>query len=125
MNEKIFVLLKISACIGALLWSLYTFRPLAIAIAIVFCVSLFFPRSSHRAWPPVVFGALTLLIPMQPYTVTFLNVKGEARVVSCCPGGPPYSRKGWKRAVEREGLGECKFCSDISTGFNPRYFLVW
>ena len=124
MNPNIYIFLKILACIITLFWVLFTFRPIAIATGIIFCLSLFFARSSRLGWPQIVFGVLTLVIPMQLYTMTLLNVEGGPRVVSCCPGAP-YVREGWKRAMERQESGECKFCSDMSTGFNPRYFLVW
>lgn len=123
MNKKIQFVVKALACLAILLWAVYTLRLLAMIASIGFCISLFVKYSRKKVWLILGFGILALIIPFQPYAVTFINADGKPKIISCCPGSP-YVRT-WQSVKKKQQAGECKLCSDISTGFNPRYFLVW
>jgi len=124
MNIKAHLVTKVLMCLVLLLWATYTLRPVAIIVAIGFCVSLLVSKIQQKVWPAVVLGLLVLIIPLQPYTVTFVNIEGAPKFLSCCPGGPPYIEN-WRSTIKKQDTGECMFCSDISTGFNPKIYLVW
>ena len=122
MNNKVSISLKVIGCVILLFWALYTFRILAVISAVLFCITVFLFRGKKRAWIPALFLVTALILPWQPYAVTLLDVDGGPKIVACCPGAP---YRDWEGTVKKQKAGECKFCSDISTGFNPRYFLVW
>jgi hypothetical protein len=64
------------------------------------------------------FLAATLL----PFDVTLRTAPGPPQFVSCCPG-IPY--RDYRDALEKDRRGACLFCSDLFTGFEPRYYLIW
>jgi hypothetical protein len=111
------------AFIALFLWAAITSRPLSMIASIGFFICLFIEPSRLKVLSIIGFFVLAVIIPFQPYAITFISAKGYPKIVCCCPGSP-YGRN-WQDVKKKQQAGECMFCSDISTGFNPRYFLIW
>jgi hypothetical protein len=115
----------IAAVVGVLLsviWFLFSIRLIALPLLAMLIVVLSIPSLRIRrtlltgTW--FAFLAATLL----PFDVTLRMAPGPPHFVSCCPG-IPY--RDYHAALEKARRGTCLFCSDLFTGFEPRYYLIW
>jgi hypothetical protein len=106
----------------ALVWTLYTLRLGAVLAALLFIGALAIPALRQRRWLLAVLIAVVVLYPLQPVDITFRSTVGLPKLVRCCPGAP-YRNLEATRAMDRAGA--CLFCSDIGSGFDASWFLVW
>jgi hypothetical protein len=116
----------VAAVVGVLLtalWFLLSFRLVALPILIALVVIL--SRRSLRSKPLLLLSAWIALfvVTIQPFDVRLRTVPGGPRIITWCPGPVPY--RDYRDALERDRRGECRFQTDIFTGFDATYYLVW
>lgn len=122
MRKALRILLGMFVVLAALIWAVLAMRLLALPVLLVAIASLLIGPVRRRrvylvgAW--LLFLALTLL----PFDVTLRSAPGPPRFVRCCPGRPYHDLED---ALRRARDGECALCSDIESGFEPTWYLVW
>jgi hypothetical protein len=120
-------LLKIAAAVvGVLLtalWCLVSFRLVALPMLMVLIVIL--SRGSLRSRPLLLVSAWIALfvVTIQPLDVTLRTVPGGPHIITWCPGPVPY--RDYRDALERDRRGECQIRTDLFSGFEATYYLVW
>lgn len=122
VNKKLLVVIKIIACLLMICWALYTLRSLTLILTVIFCVCIFSFSNRKKHLITGITALLAFIIPFQPYAISFVSIDGGPKILSCCPGTPYRDYTG---TLEKQKAGECKLCSDITTGFDPEYYLVW
>ncbi len=103
-------------------WLLLTLRWLAICLFFAFLVSIAWRCLRSRLLVPIILWFAFFGCTWLPFDITFRTAPDGPKFVECCPGSPYHD---YKAALELDRRGECKFCSDLVTGFEPRYWVVW
>lgn len=120
------VQLKRLAGLGVLLvglsWFVFTMRIEGIPFLLIAVGGLLFVKPWATPKIVLVLIAAFVALAWSPIAVTFINADGGPRVVRCCPGSP---YRDLEAASARMRAGECMLCSDLSTGFEPRWYVLW
>jgi hypothetical protein len=66
--------------------------------------------------------ALFFAVSWLPFDATMKRVPGPPPFVRCC-GGAPY--RDLDDIGRRWDAGECRPCSDVVSGFEPEWYLLW
>src|SRR5664279_6124091 len=106
--------------LGSAFWLVIAQHVLGVLFFLGFVASLLLRRLRARLLVPVAFWFAFIGCTWLPFDITFRVAPDGPKFVECCPGGAPYLD--YKAALERERRGECKVCSDLVTGFEPRYW---
>jgi hypothetical protein len=120
-RRKIPVLALIALIVACVIWSVFTMRFEALLLTLFFGLALASSRfrQNHAAIAAVVL--VIGVIPFSPYGVTTRVFPGSPRFVECCCCIPNE----YMRARAAQDRGECVVCSDLVTGFEPRWHWVW
>lgn len=102
-------------------WLLLSFRWPAALLFFGFVTSVAVQRFRSRPYIAVALWLSFFGWTWLPFDITFRVASDGPKWVTCCPGMP----LDWKGALEGDRRGDCKFCSDVVSGFEPRYYLVW
>jgi hypothetical protein len=118
------VALAMLALLASVSWAVFTFRllPLILLPMLVF-VAWVQPRWATPLRVTLLSVAMVGLAWL-PIGVTSLNAPGPPRLVRCCCCAP-YRMTTLKAALQDQAAGRCVLCSDLVTGFEPTWFLVW
>ena len=122
MRRAVEIIAVVVGLLLSILWFLFSIRLIALPLLVLPVVVLSIPSLRMRrtlligSW--IAFLAATLM----PFDVTLRMAPGTPHFVSCCPGAP---YRDYRAALELDRRGECRFCSDLITGFEPRYYLIW
>ena len=112
----------VALTLASALWLLVAGRLLAVPLFLAFVVIVATRRGrSHPAVASALwlgFAASTWL----PFDITLRTAPDGPKFVDCCPGS--WGR-GHEAAVAMQGRGDCVLCSDVVSGFEPSYYLVW
>ena len=112
----------VALALASAFWLIVSSRVLAVPLFVASVVSVALRRG--RAHPAVPFGLWLAFVGSTwlPFDVTVRTAPDGPKFVDCCPGS--WGR-GHEAAVAMQRRGECVLCSDVSAGFEPRYYLVW
>lgn len=103
-------------------FAVFTLRPEPLALSAVFLVCAFFPSFRASKWKADAFAVLILLSAINPIGITFRNAPGGPHLVQCCPPLLPSLRT---QALKEYAQGTCVPCSDVISGFEPKWYVVW
>ena len=122
MRRALRILLSVLVVLAAFIWVVAAMRELALLVLLVAAASLLIGPLRRRRLYPIGAWLLFLVAMLVPYDVTLRNVPGPPRFVRCCPGMPYHDIEDTMR---RANAGECVICSDVVSGFEPTWYLVW
>lgn len=113
---------SILLAMAALIWALYTLRVSAelLGLGLVAALSA---KPLRRCSVIVALTVLLVVVPFQPVDLTFQGIPVPPRLLQCCPGSIPY--RDYEGTIAKQAAGVCAFCSDLRTGFEPRWMLFW
>lgn len=104
-----------------LVWGVVTPRIEPLLATVVYALALILRRARQSNAFHGVLAVVIGLLPLSTYGLTLRNLPGPPRFVSCCCCVPGE----FDRAVAAQKRGECVVCSDIVSGFEPKWYLVW
>jgi hypothetical protein len=110
------------ALAAGIVWPLVTFRFIGLPLL---AVALFGLLGEKRWATPRHVAALVLAfvaLAWSPIGVTLINADGPPHLVGCCCCAPYRDREA---GSEMQRVGRCVLCSDLATGFEPRWYLIW
>jgi hypothetical protein len=122
MRKALQILVSLLVVLAAFIWVVAAMRELALLVLLVAAASLLIGPFRRRRLFPVSAWSLFVVVMLVPYDVTLRNVPGPPRFVRCCPGAPYYDLAD---TIRRADAGECELCSDVVSGFEPTWYLVW
>lgn len=108
--------------VAGVCWFLVPLRLVACLVLVIGLFSLLIPPLRRRRRYLVGVWVLFFAVTWLPFDVTTKNVPGPPRFVRCC-GGVPYDDL--EEVARRWDAGECQLCSDLVTGFEPTWYLLW
>jgi hypothetical protein len=103
-------------------WFVVTLRLLGLVTFVVAVIFLLIPQLRRHRRYLIGVWILFFAVSWLPFDVTTKNVRGSPRFVRCC-GGVPYDDL--DEVSRRSDAGECQPCSDLVTGFEPTWYLLW
>ncbi len=122
MKRLLRILLGILLLLVSWMWTIIAVRHLAFVVWAFASISLLIgPLRRRRVY---LFSVWLLFVTLMllPFDVTSLNVPGPPKFVRCCPGTPYYDLEEAKRWQD---AGRCILCSDLRSGFEATWYLVW
>jgi hypothetical protein len=104
------------------IWFTLAFRLFAAPFALALIIGLCFPFVRRHPIGVLCVWLLLFGLTWLPFDVTRISAPDGPKFVRCCPG-TPY--RDVEATVEKAKLGKCMFCSDVVSGFEPTYYLIW
>jgi hypothetical protein len=92
-------------------------------LSLFLAVALCFARVRNNRRSQALLVTAIALVPFSPIGLSLLVAPGLPKLVTCCPG--PGTLQMYWQSLAAQSRGECKACSDLVTGFEPRWYLVW
>jgi hypothetical protein len=122
MRRALEIIAVVVGLLLSMLWFLFSIRLIALPLLVLLVVVLSIPSLRMRRTLLIGSWIAFLGATLMPFDVTLRMAPGPPHFVSCCPGAP---YRDYRAALELDRRGECRFCSDLITGFEPRYYLIW
>ena len=122
MTRWLLVACLVLLIVASAFWLLVSVRLLAVPFFVAFGISLLLPFCRARPITVVSVWCVFFGVTWLPFDVTLHRAPGGPKFVQCCPGSPYRHRQA---ALEKQHRGECVLCSDVITGFEPTYYLIW
>ena len=106
----------------ALFWLFVSSRIELLPIAILLLSFPFAPYAKKKyIWAVCTFCVVSLY-PLSPIAITYKNVTGSPKIVGHCNIRLEGSVD---TAIKKQSNGDCIIASDIVSGFEPKWFIVW
>jgi hypothetical protein len=108
------------------LWFLFTFR-IEVIIFIIFAIFISFKKSwRESSRNQVLVFIMGFLVAFSPLGLTLASSEKSPRIVdSCWNHGQRLSREGLAFAKSALKKGLCYPGTDLITGFEPKWYLIW
>jgi hypothetical protein len=119
------IALALLVVLGSLAWAAFTRRlPPLLPPPILPVGILARPR-----WVTVrrlgLLSLLSVALALFPIGLTLRSAPGAPRLVRCCCCAPYPGPGELDNARRDQAAGRCVICSDVRTGFEPVWYLVW
>ena len=123
MSEFVNVITKkyvfIPLLVISIIWGLFAFRWLSLLILPVLLFVYISSLRQKKSISSLVLLGLFVLFTLLPFDISFKNVAGGPKVVPYVVGLPN------EQAKHQAEKGEIVVGSDVVTGFEPKWVLVW
>ena len=106
----------------ALLWLVISLRVEFLPLAILLFSFAFAPFVKKKTVWAVCAFFVVAIYPLSPIAITFKTVEGPPKIIGYCNIG---LAGGMETARENQRNGNCVIASDIDSGFEPMWFIVW
>ena len=115
-------MISVFLALACLVLGVISFRKDTLLLAFIFSFLLFVPRFRRQLSLSIAATVVVAVSTLSPLGITFVNGPGYPRIVSCCPG-MPIRYLSIKKQEAR--TGKCAYCSDLVSGLEPKYYIVW
>ena len=112
----------------ALIWLFISLRVEILPLAILLQCLIFAPIAKNKlVWAISVF-VIVLCYTFSPVAITYKNAEGFPKLVGYCninEHGNVYEEGNRESFYENQREGNCVIASDIVSGFEAKWFIVW
>ena len=121
MNKMLLLTIQIILGVVPASWSVVAFRNLNLVIILLAMFVALVPNIKRKTLLVTVVLVVAIISPLQPYDISFRTWAGSPKFVPFITG----LQRDRKLMLEKQEKGELVLGSDIVSGFEPKWVVVW